>query len=219
MHGARRTSPTAQDFSMALSRTDNVRSASLLAEHVKLPIPEEVSRPYIPELGPAPAPAPNFSTLLRPLTAARLPNYVPNHFPQLPSRHAWVQTPVFPEREKDARKMREKATQEGMMAEQALRKLAAAAKAGALKAEKKRSNALSGHGKIRGGVVGRIESREDAFADVLKEIGGLDELEDLGMDTNEAREDGIDVGMPEGVVVNYEMGHWRHGESRRTLRL
>jgi len=115
--------------------------------------------------------------------------------------------------------MREKATQEGMMAEQALRKLAAAAKAGALKAEKKRSNALSGHGKIRGGVVGRIESREDAFADVLKEIGGLDELEDLGMDTNEAREDGIDVGMPEGVVVNYEMGHWRHGESRRTLRL
>jgi len=220
MQGARRTRPTPQDFSMAMSLLPNARSASLLEPQLSEAIPEQVSYPSIPDPDPPPAPTPDFSALLQPLITAQPPKYIPAHFPQLPPRHAWVQTPVFPEREKDARKMREKATEEGMMAEQALRKLAAAAKTGALKAEKRRSGVLSGHGRVRGGGTGRAESKEDAFADVLKDIGGLDESDRWGMDgANGAREDGVDVGMPEGVIVNHDMGHWRHGGSRRSLRL
>jgi len=220
MQGARRTTPTAQDFSMAMSLMPNAREASLLRPQLSHSLPENISYPPISEPDPAPPAAPDFSALLQPLTTARLPKYVPKHFPQLPPRHAWMETPVFPEREKDARKMREKATEEGMMAEQALRKLAAAAKSGALKAEKRRSSALSGPGKVRGGVRAGVGGEEDAFADVLKDIGGLDESDDVAMDgAHDAREDGIDVGMPEGVVVNCDMGHWRHGGSRKALRL
>ena len=117
---------------------------------------------------------------------------------------------MYPDREKDARKMREKATEEGMMAEQALRKLAAAAKAGKAKEERRRSSTLSGIGKVRGATTKGKAVPEDPFADVLKEIGGVDGSMDLGLDgTNERREDGVDLGMPEGVVVNAEMGLWR----------
>ncbi|KAK3061450.1 hypothetical protein LTR53_019777, partial [Teratosphaeriaceae sp. CCFEE 6253] len=123
-----------------------------------------------------------------------------------------MSTAVYAEREKDARKMREKATQEGMLAEQALRKLATAAKAGALKAERRRSNALSGPGKVRNAPAGlrTVEDVRDTFADVMKEMGGVDEEGDLGMDgAKDMADGGIDTGMPEGVVVNFDMGYWR----------
>lgn len=222
MQGARRTKPTAQDFSMALSLMPNAASAALLKPQLSLPIAERISYPSIPEPDPAEPAAPDFSALLQPLTTPRPPSYIPKHFPPLPPRHSWMQTPVYPERERDARKMREKATQEGMMAEQALRKLATAAKAGALKAEKKRSSALSGPGKVRHGAAKTVDDTRDAFADAMKDIGGSDADGDIGMSLDGASdpvEDGIDTGMPEGVVVNYDMGHWRHGGSRKALRL
>jgi len=213
----------AQDFSMALSLMPNTRTASLLKPHLRARVPERVSYPSIPDPAPAEAPTPDFSALLRPLTTARLPNHIPAHFPALPPKHTWMHTAVYPERETDARKMREKATQEGMLAEQALRKLATAAKAGALQAERRRSSALSGPGKARNatGAPKRTEDRRDAFADLMKEIGGVDEEGDLGgMDgADGVVEDGIDTGMPEGVVVNHDMGHWRGGHGRKALRL
>ncbi|EMC92393.1 hypothetical protein BAUCODRAFT_38446 [Baudoinia panamericana UAMH 10762] len=215
MHGGRRARPAPPDFNMALSLMPNTSSASLLRPHLKLLIPEGISYPSIPEPIPAPRPAPDLSALLRPLTSSLLPNYIPKHFPPLPPQHSWKQTPVFPERETDPRKMREKATEEGMLAEQALRRLATAAKSGALKAEKKRSNALSGPGKARDARLTKVDKRLDLFADVMGEIGGKADAEgDLSMaveGATDALKDGIDVGMPEGVVVNYEMGLWRHG--------
>ena len=211
MQSSRRVKPTVQDFSAALALMPNTRTASLLKPQLDLPIPESVAYPSIPEPDPPPAPAPDFSALLQPLTTSRPPAYIPRHFPQLPPRHAWKQTPVYPDREKDARKMREKATEEGMMAEQALRKLAAAAKAGKAKEERRRSSTLSGIGKVRGAATKSQAIPDDPFADVLKEVGGVDGSMDLGSDgTNERREDGVDLGMPEGVVVNAEMGLWRY---------
>jgi transcription initiation factor TFIID subunit 8 len=222
MHSGRRTRPVAQDFSMALSLMPNAATASLLKPQLKLSIPESISYPSIPAPDPPPAPAPDFSALLEPLTTTQPPKYIPPHFPALPPQHSWKATPVFPERETDPRKMREKATQEGMLAEQALRKLASAAKAGALKAEKRRSSVLSGPGKVRDAVHRRREDVKDTFADVMKDIGGGDEEGDLSMEVDGAGDadgDGVDVGMPEGVVVNYDMGHWRHSGHRRAMRI
>jgi len=54
--------------------------------------------------------------------------YIPSHFPSLPSKHTWQATPVVVKRETDARRIREQATQEGILAEQALRKLMASNK-------------------------------------------------------------------------------------------
>ncbi|KAK4539645.1 hypothetical protein LTR36_010471 [Oleoguttula mirabilis] len=215
MQGGRRVRPTAPDFSMALSLMPNTSTASLLKPQLGLQVPESISYPSIPEPELADDQAADLSGLLQPLSTLRPPTYIPKHFPPLPPKHTWMETPVYIEREKDARKMRELMTQEGMLAEQALRKLATAAKASALNAERKKSHALSGPGKARNGK--KLERRDDGFADVLKDIGGQDDA--MGMEgANDAiAQDGIDVLMPEGVAVNYDMGHWRHG--RKTLRL
>ena len=134
--------------------------------------------------------------------------------------------------------MREKATEEGMLAEKALRKLAAAAKSGAVKAEKRRLDVLSGPGRkvsatgnhTRTGekeAQARRESEvhEEMFAAMMKEVtgekGDPDEeaVMDLGVDgTRDLQEAGMDVGMPEGVVVNSEISGWRQG-GRRAVRI
>ncbi|KAK5115317.1 hypothetical protein LTR62_001517 [Meristemomyces frigidus] len=219
MHNGRRITPIAQDFSQALSFMPNTSTASNLKAQIKLPIPETISYPSIPAPAPAEPTAPDFSALLQPLTTQHPPRWIPSHFPALPARHSWQSTPVFPEREKDARKMRELATQEGQLAEQALRRLATAAKAGAIKAEQRRSTALSGMGKVRDGVSGRQgKEKKDVFADVMLDLGGVDvavSMEGQGVGV----QDGVDVGMPEGVVVNYDLGHWRGSGQRKGLRL
>ena len=95
-----------------------------------------------------------------------------------------------------------------MLAEQALRKLAAAAKAGALKADAKRRNeqALSGPGKARG--VPKRPTNEDIFADLLKEI---DPREGDDQDEGEkTRADGLKSS--EGMMVNSDTAYWRGGK-------
>ena len=53
--------------------------------------------------------------------------YVPRHFPDFPSKHTYKATAEFPVRESDPRKVREKATEEGRLGEEALRRLVSAA--------------------------------------------------------------------------------------------
>ena len=52
--------------------------------------------------------------------------YIPKHFPELPSKHTYQATPQYPEHEQDPRKVREKATEEGRLGEEALRRLVSA---------------------------------------------------------------------------------------------
>lgn len=92
----------------------------------------------------------------------RTPAYVPPHFPPRPPAHSWIHTPVLPVRERDARRLRERAMAEGVAAEQGLRRLAAAEKAGVKKKKVK------------------IEEKEDGFEEVWKELGGKDEEDENG---------------------------------------
>jgi transcription initiation factor TFIID subunit 8 len=221
MQTHRRASPTAQDFRMAMAHMPNTRSASLLAPQLELPIPETVSYPSIPQPGPPPAPAPDLSALLQPLLAETQPQYVPSHFPQLPPQHAWKETPVFPTREKDSRKMREKATEEGMLAEQALRKLAAAAKAGAMKAESRRRSSapLAGMGRVRDGTSRKRAAPEMLFDDVLNDVAESHDA-DYAMAPDGADDRGrqpTQSELEERVVVNSGMGNWRGGAGRGLL--
>ncbi|QIW94838.1 hypothetical protein AMS68_000356 [Peltaster fructicola] len=212
MQGQRRTQPTAQDFSMALSRTENTRAPRVLRPQLDIELPENISYPTIPLPEPAPEPVPDFSRLLKPLIESRPPRWIPSHFPLLPAQHTWKATEVWPTREKDSRKMREKATEEGMLAEQALRKLAAAAKAGAVKAEARRRNdlALSGPGKQR--TVGTVRPKnEDIFGDLLHDIGGLDGAVDH--EAVSARQEKVEaLEIREGLLVNSSASYWRGGK-------
>ena len=69
--------------------------------------------------------------------------FVPNHFPQLPSKHTYKATAILRIREDDPRKIREKAAEEGRLGEEALRKLVGAASdsqiTGLVQTNKKRS--------------------------------------------------------------------------------
>ena len=56
----------------------------------------------------------------------KLRAYIPKHFPELPSKHTYKATPQYPEHEQDPRKVREKATEEGRLGEEALRRLVGA---------------------------------------------------------------------------------------------
>ncbi|KAL8668620.1 MAG: hypothetical protein Q9168_006761 [Polycauliona sp. 1 TL-2023] len=53
-------------------------------------------------------------------------SYIPRHFPSLPSKHTYQATREFPTREEDPRKIRERAAEEGRLAEEALRRLISA---------------------------------------------------------------------------------------------
>lgn len=133
MVASRRSKPLPNDFISALA-DHNTPYASQLLEHVNADIPRYAMA--LPVLGPNPGDPPPVKldgVLGAELAGKREKSsrrWIPKHFPDLPSKHTWQSTPVFPERETDPRKIREKATQEGVLAEQALRKLMAAQKQG-----------------------------------------------------------------------------------------
>lgn len=129
---ARRTVPIAPDFETAYEVLD-------------LPRPDDQLEPYQsnprinPSLLPTPPPEDQFhnnvelpSSFLGPDLSKQndLKKYTfdVTSLPPLPSAHTYRDSAVFSERETDTRKIRELATEEGKLGEQALRKLAAAVK-------------------------------------------------------------------------------------------
>ena len=133
MLSARRTVPIPTDFEFAIRCLD-------------LPWPDDQLKPFTlrptinPSLLPTPPPEDVFhrqfqlpTSLLGPgldgRADKRKDRYIPSHLPAFPSQHTYKDTPVFPVREVDPRRIRELATEEGKLGEEALRKLAGAAKA------------------------------------------------------------------------------------------
>ncbi|KAI9735960.1 MAG: hypothetical protein M1834_001426 [Cirrosporium novae-zelandiae] len=131
MLSCRRTQPTPQDFEQALSFMHV--STSALIPHLQPPVSPDVSQvlsldlkssddfPRLPRL-------PFLRPDLTGNTDRSQRSYIPQHFPSFPSRHTYKETPDFPNREDDPRKVRERATAEGRLGEEALRKLVAANK-------------------------------------------------------------------------------------------
>jgi len=132
MVSARRTAPIPTDFESAIKRLD-------------LPWPDDQLKPFIteptsnPPLLPTPPPEDVFhrehqlpTEILGPGLDGRQDKkknrYIPSHLPVFPSQHTYKDTPVFPDREVDPRRIRELATEEGKLGEEALRRLAGAVK-------------------------------------------------------------------------------------------
>lgn len=134
MTSCRRLQPIPHDFEHALKRM-HLRCDDLIP-HVRQSIPP--SAEYIPTLLPSPPPEDEETVGTLPSLPFLGPHlsgegdrmrsaYIPKHFPAFPSRHTYRHTPVFTERERDPRKIRERATEDGRHGEEALRKLARAA--------------------------------------------------------------------------------------------
>lgn len=107
-----------------------------------------------------------------------------------------------------------------MLAEQALRKLAAAAKAGAMKAESRRRSSapLAGMGKVREGAGRKRAAPEMLFDDVLTDVtesNGMDYT--MALDGTDEKRQPTQSELEERVVVNSGMGNWRGGAGRGLL--
>lgn len=166
-----------------------------LLEHLKLKLPPDVTQPPI-------APAARDDPLVEHLEgvlggqladASTKKKWMPAHLPDLPSRHTYQHTPIYIQREHDARKIRELATEEGVLAEQAMRKLLI--------------NGGHGNPKIPFASKKAHEAWEDAMADLTRFDEEQRAREDEGdfEDFGDRQQENYDSAM----MVNYERRYWR----------
>lgn len=216
MSSSRRVQPLPQDFIHALAH-QGIRPSSLL-QHLDLPVSPSITQPSIPPPPPQEPPPPDLEGLLGPELSgvrdkAERP-YIPSHFPAFPSKHTWQSTPVFTDRENDPRRIRERATEEGILAEQALRKLMAASKTGLQKrggmnnrqsAQRRKSDRLWAHA--------MAAIQKDEQTSVMRET----DL-DFGFDTKAAAKKAAQESKVEesGMMVNYDRRYWRKAAQTAT---
>lgn len=144
--------------------------------------------------------------------------YIPDHLPPFPSKHTYLATPVFPERPSEPRVIREIATQEAVLAENALRKILAA---GAIGNKKKASaephkeeGALTAapstikrkkRNEVWEQAFNAIKAAEDAEAK-LQANGAASQV--LGTASTKGK-DSLDTNVWLEVVVNSDSQYWR----------
>ncbi|RPA96588.1 hypothetical protein L873DRAFT_1220004 [Choiromyces venosus 120613-1] len=157
----RRTKPTVVDFEDMLQHM-GITLASLESETLRMP---SKSHAFVLQPStPPPPPTPDLAALLGPeLADAELQkrSALEDFFPPLPSKHTYRATPVFTERPTEPRVIRERATEEARLAENALRKLLAV------------SAHAKNNARIRGEVVvsKSRKERDDAWREAFDESG------------------------------------------------
>ncbi|PWW72890.1 hypothetical protein C7212DRAFT_285250 [Tuber magnatum] len=121
----RRTKPTVVDFEDMLQHMD-ITVSSLESEMLRMP--SKTHTFILPPSTPPPPPTPDLSALLGPEladTELQKRSALEDFFPPLPSKHTYKATSLFTERPTEPRVIRERATEEARLAENALRKLLA----------------------------------------------------------------------------------------------
>ncbi|KAF2257748.1 hypothetical protein CC78DRAFT_538304 [Lojkania enalia] len=210
MSSARRTSTVPHDWIYALTST-GITGSSSLEQHLDTgEIPAQFLQPFFKAPEPADEPPPDLEGMIGPELSGKKDKedkkWIPKHFPPFPSKHTWKSTPVFTERESDPRKIREKAAEEGILAEQSLRKLMAAQKAGLQdnKAKKTRqSKRMKESDKLWKAAMESCIEEEEARAERERNRFGDEEEEILPLSQKR------NLNLEETVHVNYERKFWR----------
>ncbi|EGE80373.1 hypothetical protein RJZ56_003228 [Blastomyces dermatitidis] len=215
MSSCRRMQPIPLDFEHAFRNT-NIHLDSL-HKYLTPPSPQREQQ-IIPPLPTPPPSAPNPATdlpFLGPDLSGtqhrQLSTHIPKHFPNFPSKHTYQETPVFTTRETDPRKIREKATEEGRLGEEALRKLARAGREGLLFRDGADGSGDGDSGKKLWG--SRLESMESMFEKAVKGVVGGGGAGGLGTDAEFSLSSPLKV--PENgtlelsPIVNCDRVYWR----------
>jgi transcription initiation factor TFIID subunit 8 len=223
MLSARRTETVAHDWIYALTSSGYKGSAPLDQHFDTGAIPPSLLQPYFEPPAPPEAPPPETESLLGPGLSGKADKdtraYIPKHFPAFPSKHTYKATPVFTNRENDPRKIREKATEGGVLAEQSLRKLMAAQKAGIQKqnvGKRKRSRRMKESDKLwQDAMTDLLDEEREREKDEERRQAQMDEDDDWGMTDVPVPQPTVDrnVNLEEGVHVNYEQKYWRKSAS------
>lgn len=225
MHTSRRQQPLPQDFAYALASYSLTPTS--LSRELETQAPSKITQPPLfprtraDSTAPVLSQDPSISRVLGGSVDKKNRPYVPAHLPTFPLPHAFKDTPVTAKRENDARTIRELATQEGVSAEQSLRKLVAARKFGR-SARVASSRDRDDLGKDRG--VQDDSAFKDALASVLEEDKGtggmrredenlfLDEaVENKGDEPENEGKEHVELDLDSGPLVNYDRRHWRQG--------
>jgi transcription initiation factor TFIID subunit 8 len=223
MSSARRTDTVPHDWIYALT-SSGLRGSAPLEQHLDTgDIPPTLLQPHFEPPALPEAPPPNTESLLGAglsgKTDKETRSYIPSHFPPFPSKHTYKSTPVFTKRENDPRKIREKATEEGILAEQSLRKLMAAQKAGIQKqnvGKRKRSKRMKESNKLWQAAMTELlaDEKQNEKEEALRQAQEAEEEPDWDAPL-EARSRPAqvtvdrNVSLEEGVHVNYEQRFWR----------
>ena len=208
MLACRRGQPLPVDFEWAFARTrvpQQFREGELPFEELQhdLQIP---FKPNSPHLLPTPPPDDNAPPSLDTLSMQRKgppdhrKGFIPASFPALPAEHAYRQSPVYPKREDDPRRIRELATEEGRLGEEALRKLAGATRMETkldTEEQSKRSRKKSDWG------VNNSISVESMFEKTMQGVMKKEMQEHY--QTGDSREE---VRFELGPIVNWERKYW-----------
>ncbi|KAI9826680.1 MAG: hypothetical protein M1819_007314 [Sarea resinae] len=215
MLSCRRTQPIPQDIDYAFAH-ENI-PLSYLNLHLQPPVPASKSQISLPSPPPEESPAQNSLPFLGPdldgsLDKSQKP-YIPSHFPPFPSKHTYRATADFTERDKDPRAIRERATEEGRLGEESLRKLVGAMKAGG---RNPMPGSSEGRGKRRYQRLEMFKKTMEAVSKSDAEREGLEEHMDIdmsgnGVDAPATRAKGGASSQELGIVVNSERGYWRKG--------
>lgn len=222
MSSARRTTTVPHDWIYAL-KSSGLKGSAPLEQHFDTgDIPPSFLQPSFAPPEPPEQPPPDLEGMLGPELSGRADKdkrkYIPAHFPPFPPKYAWQATPVYAQRERDPARIREKATEEGILAEQSLRRLMAAQKAG-LQKNKARKQRRSK----------RMKESDQLWQEAMKELIVEDEVrveeakkrtqfhDGLDMDedeewehepeppkTSQVAEKKRSVSLQEGVHVNYD---------------
>lgn len=125
MESCRRTTPIPQDFAGVLARER--LSLTDLLPYLQPRIPPSIAQPQLERSPPNNEPDVDLSALLGPELNGNSErdqrSYVPANFPSFPSKHAYKFTYTSTELHTDPRQVRELATAEGRLGEEALRRL------------------------------------------------------------------------------------------------
>ncbi|KAH0538965.1 hypothetical protein FGG08_004480 [Glutinoglossum americanum] len=211
MTSSRRTQPIPPDFDFVL-RKQNL-SLSSLEPHLQSLVPPSISQRFLPTPPPEDPPNLPLSPVLGPVLSGapdkqRAP-YVPTHFPSFPSKHTYKTTPEFTERERDPRKVRERATEEGRLGEEALRRLLGAAGGG--------GHGTSDNFGLRSANRRQRDRMWERTVDALIKGVGIANLSNgesgIGASQASVVDNSLAVGITQefGVVVNSEKDYWRKG--------
>ncbi|KAF8419426.1 transcription factor TFIID complex subunit 8 C-term-domain-containing protein [Tirmania nivea] len=235
-HAQRRTRPTVVDFQQMLLQK-NISINDLDDEMRRVPL-----TPPIPLLPPPAISAEEMdfrenTTTVQDLLGAELDGgadkrqYIPGHLPAFPSKHTYLTTPVFTERPREPRVIREMATQEAMLAESALRKILAAAAGGNNK--RKAPKDVEGEEKSKTGVavapsVLKKKRRDEIWENTFNAIKASEEAEAEAKQVNGVGEhffaaggeggrmagkgkEAVDANVWLEVIVNADSQYWRGG--------
>ncbi|MCJ1482153.1 hypothetical protein MMC06_002315 [Schaereria dolodes] len=212
MLSSRRTQPLPQDFLLAFG--EHHLTLKSLLPHLDPPVsPLKSQFPLCVDSLPADEPTKQLSLLGRFLNGTvnkPLNIYVPQHFPDLPSQHTYKATAEFTKWEDNPKKIRERATEDSRMGEEALRRLVS------VSLPRNRTQAPISHSE-RVTIRRRREELWEVTMDAMKRDTHMDgpaseHQNQMDIDTDDrASTYGVKADSSLGPVVNADRVYWRKG--------